>query len=206
MRIVRALSASARGDRLADPPGRVGGELEALAVVELLGRAHQAERSLLDQVEEREPLVAVVLGDRDDQAQVRLDHLLLGVEVAALDPLGEVDLLLGGEQAHLADVLEEQLQRVGGHVRLEVQRRFGFAPAALVGRALDLRRGGDRRVDVLDELDLGPLEEAVELFDVGLVEVQLGHRLGDLRVGENAHLLALGQQALDLVQLLELDN
>src|SRR5687768_14271755 len=39
------------GDRLADPPGRVGGELEALAVVELLGGPDQAERSLLDQVE-----------------------------------------------------------------------------------------------------------------------------------------------------------
>src|SRR5439155_2189873 len=44
------------GDRLADPPGRVGGELEALAVVELLGRAHEPERSLLDQVEERQTL------------------------------------------------------------------------------------------------------------------------------------------------------
>src|SRR5919112_372936 len=39
-------------DRLADPPCRVGRELEALAVVELLGSADQAERSLLDQVEE----------------------------------------------------------------------------------------------------------------------------------------------------------
>src|SRR5215211_4323343 len=48
-------------DRLADPPGRVGRELEALAVVELLRRADQAERALLDQVEERQPLVAVVL-------------------------------------------------------------------------------------------------------------------------------------------------
>ncbi len=205
MRIVRALSASARGDRLADPPGRVGGELEALAVVELLGGPHQAERALLDQVEERQPLVAVVLGDRHHQPQVRLDHLLLGVEVAALDPLGEVDLLLGGQQAHLADVLEEQLQRVGRHVRLEVERGFGFAPAALVGRALELRGGGDRRVDVLDELDLGALEEAVQLFDVRLVQVELGHRLGYLRVGEHAHLLSLGQQALDLIQLLQLD-
>ncbi len=193
------------GDRLADPPGRVGGELEALAVVELLGRPHEPERALLDQVEERQALVAVVLGDRDDQAQVRLDHLLLRVEVAALDPLGEVDLLLGGQQADLADVLEEQLQRVGRHVRLEVQRRFRFAPAALVRRALDLARRRDRRVDVLDELDLRPLEEAVQLLDVGLVQVELGHRLGDLRVGEHAHLLALGQQALDLIQLLQLD-
>src|SRR4051794_27072725 len=65
------------GDRLADPPGRVGRELEALAVVELLRRANQPERALLDQVEEGQALVAVVLCDRDDQSQVRLDHLLL---------------------------------------------------------------------------------------------------------------------------------
>ena len=60
-------------------------------------------------------------------------------------------------------------------------------------------------IDLLDELDLGLLEEAVELLDVGLVQIELGHRFGDLRVGENAHLLALGQQTLDLIQLLQLD-
>src|SRR3954471_19396303 len=56
-------------DRLADPPRRVRGELEALAVVELLRRAHEAQRPLLDEVEERQALVAVVLGDRDDEAE-----------------------------------------------------------------------------------------------------------------------------------------
>src|SRR4051812_18311842 len=34
------------GDRLADPPGGVGRELEALAVVELLGGADQSQRAL----------------------------------------------------------------------------------------------------------------------------------------------------------------
>jgi len=93
------------GDGLADPPRRVGGELEALAVVELLRGAHESERALLDQVEEGKALIAVVLGDRHDEAQVGLDHLLLGVEVSALDGLGEGDFLGGGEQADLADVL-----------------------------------------------------------------------------------------------------
>ena len=104
-------------DGLADPPGRVGRELEALAVVELLGRAHEPDRPLLDQVEERQPLVAVALGDRDDQSEVRLDHLLLRAVVAALDPLRELDLLRGGQQVDLADVLQEELQRVGRDLR-----------------------------------------------------------------------------------------
>src|SRR4051812_44934078 len=190
-------------DRLADPPRRVGRELEALAVVELLGGADQAERALLDEVEERQALVAVVLGDRDDQAQVRLDHLLLRVEVAALDALGEVDLLLGGEQADLADVLEEQLEAVRRHVRTEVQLGLGLAPAALVGRALDLLRGGlDGRVG-LDELDLALLEELVQLLDVGLVEIELGDRGGDLVDRQDAELRALGHEGLDLFQFLK---
>src|ERR687884_2275532 len=100
-------------DRLADPPRRIGRELEALAVVELLRRADEPDRAFLDQVEERQALVAVLLRDRDDEAQVRLDHLLLRAMVAPLDPLRELDLLRGCQQVDLADVLEEELQRVG---------------------------------------------------------------------------------------------
>ena len=102
---------------LADPPRRVRRELEPLAVVELLGGADEADRALLDQIEERQPLVAVALCDRDDEAQVRLDHRLLRAVVAALDPLRELDLLRRGQQVDLADVLQEQLQRVGRDVR-----------------------------------------------------------------------------------------
>src|SRR5438105_2535080 len=86
------------GNRLADPPRGVGRELVAAAPVELLDGANQAERAFLDQVEERQPLVAVVLGDRDDETQVRLDHRLLRLAVTALDPLCELDLLRGGQQ------------------------------------------------------------------------------------------------------------
>ena len=82
-------------------------------MIELLRRAHETDRPLLDQVEERQSLVAVALRDRDDEAKVGLDHLLLRAVVAALDPLRELDLLGGGEQVDPADVLEEELQRVG---------------------------------------------------------------------------------------------
>src|SRR5439155_6069063 len=74
--------------RLADPPSGVGGELVAAAPVELLDSAVEAERPLLDQVEERHAQAAVALRDRDDQAEVGLDHLALGPIVAPLDRLG----------------------------------------------------------------------------------------------------------------------
>jgi hypothetical protein len=93
IRIVRALSASA-GNRLTDPQGGVGRELEPSPVVELLRRADKTDRALLDQVEKRQPLVAVALRDRDDQPQVGPDHLLFRVQLPALDPLGEIDLVL----------------------------------------------------------------------------------------------------------------
>ena len=193
------------GDRLADPPRRVGRELEALAVVELLRRANETERPLLDQVQERQALVAVVLRDGDDEPQVGLDHLLLGVEVAALDPAGEVDLFLGGEQPDLADVLQEQLKGIGRHVRLEVDRRLRLAPAALVGRAIFLP-GRQGRVDLLDQLDLGALEERVQLLDVRLVEVHLGQRGRDLGEREDADLLTLEDQPLDFFEFLQIHN
>ena len=105
----RLVGESAR-DGLADPPGRVGRELVAAAPVELLDRADQAEGAFLDQVEERQALVAVVLRDRDDEPQVRLDHPLLGPLVAALDLLRELDLLRRGQQRMAAGLAQEELQ------------------------------------------------------------------------------------------------
>ena len=99
-------------DGLPDPPRRIGRELEALAVVELLRGAHKADRPLLDQVEERQPLVAVPLGDRDDKAEVRLDHLLLRAVVTPLDAFRRLDLLRRRQQVDLADVLQERLKRI----------------------------------------------------------------------------------------------
>ena len=122
----------AAGDGLADPPRRVGGELEALAPVELLDRVHEAEVALLDQVEERETRGLVLLRDRDHQPQVRLHEgplrvlaaaggpaqlallrrgqalrtggQLLAGGVATLDLLGQAHLVVLGEERVLPDV------------------------------------------------------------------------------------------------------
>src|SRR5437763_6315145 len=61
-------------DRLTDPQRRVGGELESTSPVELLGSADQPDHALLDQIAQREALALVLLRDRDDEAQVRIDH------------------------------------------------------------------------------------------------------------------------------------
>jgi hypothetical protein len=54
-----ALIAESACDGLADPPGGVRGELEALAPVELLDGADESEIALLDEIEEVEAAAGV---------------------------------------------------------------------------------------------------------------------------------------------------
>jgi hypothetical protein len=82
-------------DRLADPPGGVRGELEALAPVELLDGVDEAEVALLDEVGERQARPLVLTGDRDHEPEVGIDEPGGGV-LAGHDLLAEVPLLAGG--------------------------------------------------------------------------------------------------------------
>ena len=179
--------------RLADPPGGVGRELEAAAPVELLDRAVEPQRALLDQVEERHAEAAVALGDRDDEPQVRLDHAPLRGRVAALDRLRERDLLGGGQQLVAADVGEEELQAVGRRrsatSRLEPARR-----ASAAGCSASLRGGGA-------ELEPDALELARELLDLGLVEVVLERERLELGGLDEAALLGALDERARLVGL-----
>jgi hypothetical protein len=97
-------------DGLPDPPDRVGDELDALGLVELVSRADEAEVALVDQVGERDTLVLVLLGHRDDEAEVAADQLVEGLTIAGADPLGEADLLLLRNQRVLADLTEILVQ------------------------------------------------------------------------------------------------
>jgi hypothetical protein len=163
---------------LADPPGCVRRELEALAPVELLDGADEADDALLDQVEEREPVALVALRDRDDQPQVRVDHLLLRVHVAALDALGELDLLLLGQERIAADLVHEELERVRGR---------GRQVAVHVGR---LRLAAA----VVAELDPTVLDLLVERLDLLLAETEGVDQRVDLGVLEAFVLLAAVEQ------------
>ena len=129
-----------------------------------------------------ELLALVLLRDRDDQAQVRVDHALLGGDVALLDPLGELDLLGGGQQRVAADLVEEELQRVGGHVASSsglnsVRARVGAA--AVVG-----------------QLDAARVDALVERCELLVLELELLRQIVDLAEVQAAVLLPALEQGL----------
>ena len=176
------LGGEAALDRLADPQRRVGREPKALAPVELLRGANQPEHPLLDEVQQghlRRHLVA--LGDRDDEAQVVVDELLLGREVAALDALGQLELLGTGQQRAARRLAQELAHRVD-RVRHEV----------VVGVAG--RRDGELAAVVLDR-DAALGEPVAEVLDVLVVELQRLDEPIDLRLAHAASLLAASRAA-----------
>ena len=152
-------------DRLTDPPGRIRRELEALGVVELVDRPHQAEVALLDQVEQLHAPPRVPLRDADHQAQVGLGEFALGPlapadrtqqhpfltgrqigrsvqlvdpcrgDLALLDQLGESPLVLHREQVDLADLAQVHAHRVGGAV---VAPRARLADTSITATAQQL--------------------------------------------------------------------
>src|SRR5687768_14396487 len=170
------------GDRLADPPRGVGRELVAAAVLELVDRLHQADVAFLDQVEELQAAVGVLLGDRDDEAEVGFDQLLLrllGLGLAAHDHFQRVAEVIDALLEILGALLDLHLQRIHalGHrlalflfqLRLAVLEVELFLQ--LVVLALLLRDALDDVFHFLDEAAL--------------------HRLGELDLANQARRLHL---------------
>ena len=107
---------------------------------------------------------------------------LAGV-IAALDALGELDLLCRREEGDLADVLEEELERIRGDL-------------PRLGLEFDLRRV----VGVVDDLDVELLERRVELVQLHGLEI-VAEGEGDLLVREEARLLPLAHERLGVVMV-----
>src|SRR5439155_3611195 len=102
--------------RLSDPPRRIRRELVALAVVELLDGADEADVPFLDQVEEAHAATDVLLGDGHDETKVRLGQVVPGI-VALLDELvgktAQRALLIGVELCELVEMLDENVAELG---------------------------------------------------------------------------------------------
>src|SRR5205807_2482314 len=196
----------APGDGLADPPGGVGGELEALAPVEHLDGVHQAQIALLDEVEEQQARRLVLLGDRDDQTKVGLDERALGalailglaaqlspaggLEVTAvvengarfitgLDGLRETNLVVFSEQWVLPDIRQVEPDEV-----------FLIPLDTLLGHACPLRVAANRplvNVSVRREHSLrwgtrhGGVQSSPYLFGQGALPPAHAWWLGSVR-------------------------
>ena len=131
---------------LTDPPGGIGGELVALGPVELLDRPDQADRALLDEIQEVHPRALVALGPVDDEAQVGLDHLPLGRLVTLGDAPAQVELLGGPGYGTGADLLEVEPREIEGGAAKVSMGSLGADGRSLLGKyfwwAPVQRRGG----------------------------------------------------------------
>ena len=72
--------------------------------MELARGVEQPDIALLDQVEQGQAAPQVPPRDADDEPEIGLDELALGLGIAVLDAAGEILLLLAGEQLDLGDV------------------------------------------------------------------------------------------------------
>jgi hypothetical protein len=117
-----------------------------------------------------------------------------GGGLALVDRLGQDDLLLRGQERHLADLLEVHADGVvGGGLegQLLVAGRAGLAGELL----------GIELVDHLDDLDVLVLQVLQDVVHLLGRDVDRGEGLDDLLVGEEAPLFALGDEVSDLVDL-----
>jgi hypothetical protein len=100
------------GDRLADPPRRVGRELVAAAVLELVDAFIRPMLPFLNQVAELQPAVRILFAIEDDQPEVGLDQLLLRLLRPVLAAQNRVERLLQlvGDCSRRRSSLELELQ------------------------------------------------------------------------------------------------
>src|SRR6266540_2919303 len=154
-------------DRLADPPRCIGRELVAALVLELVDRLHEADVPLLDEVEELQAAVRVLLRDRHDEPQIRLDEL-------GLRPLGPV-LALADRPVGAAQVLARHLAARRGAVLLVRVR--------LLLDAADLSRGGPELAVELLELLRGAAELLRDLLPLALVLARVAQHPRELAPG-----------------------
>ena len=97
-------------DGLLDPPGGVSRKLGAFGRVEALDAFHQTDIALVDEVEQWQAQPVVIAGDLHHQPQVGLDHVLSRLLVAFFDALSQGNLFGGGQQFHLPDLAQIELQ------------------------------------------------------------------------------------------------
>ncbi len=147
---------------------------EDLVLLEVLGHRH------LDGAVERKLALVDLLEDVDDQGQgeVALEHLAAEPLAGDLDLLGQVDLLVAGQERDLAHLGQIHPDRVVDAPRDLVEilgRQLGFLvlqrllDQIIVGLVIEVARGEEAtlRLVLVDQLDahlVESLEQAVDAF------------------------------------------
>src|SRR5439155_8342112 len=93
-------------DRLSDPDRGVGAEPEPALRLEAVDGVNQTEVAFLDQVEHREPAVAVVPSDVDDEPQVGEDHVTPSARVSRARSVRQLNQLRMRKQPDASDLVE----------------------------------------------------------------------------------------------------
>src|SRR5690606_22469631 len=92
-----------RENGLANPPDRVGNELDPLLGVELSRSSDQPDVPLLDQIRKAHAAFLILLRDRDHEPEVRPYQRLYSILIAAERAVAQLDLLSGRQQIMRAD-------------------------------------------------------------------------------------------------------
>ena len=119
------------GDGLANPPGRIGAEAEAPAIIEFFDGFHQAEVAFLNQIEEGDAACHIFLGNRDHQAGIGFDQVFAGTQAI-------VDHLLKFVSAFVVGVIAQFAR--GFVAGFQTHRQIDFLFGVRSGtRAISLR-------------------------------------------------------------------
>src|SRR5579875_446800 len=90
---------------LLDPPGGIGGEAESPVRVESLDCPHESESALLDEIRKGQSAPSVLLGDTDNQAQIRDKQGIARLLVSLLVEHRQHSLLLRAKERNTVDLL-----------------------------------------------------------------------------------------------------
>ena len=100
------------GDRLADPPGSIGGKLIPLGIVKLFHRLDKAQISFLNQIQEQHTPSHISFGYADHQTQIGFRQTLFGFFITDFHSLRQIDFLFRRKQGHLAYFLQIHTHRI----------------------------------------------------------------------------------------------
>ena len=121
---------------------------------------------------------------------------------AFLDALGDPDLALAGQEFDGAHFAHVHAHRVGGAAELGVdrgQRGGGFLDGLVVGRDRALGEDQGFRIRrLLVDRDAHVIDHVDDIFDLFRIDDLARQMVVDLAVGQEALLLALGDQQLQL--------